>query len=204
MLAPGESVTRIADIGAYYDLSTSGEYSIQYNVLETQLMRQASNVGLRGRLSPELEFNVGPEYVTSNEVKHPIGGPQNSFLEKALSTRQTRRWNAAPASPASHLRGAAAPLNRRRFWMPSAFQHIANGAASYLNGTPSATQRFTWFGTYSSANWNQIKDHFTNIKDAFDNKPVTVDCSCKKTYYAFVYPNQPTRFMCARRFGRHR
>jgi peptidyl-Lys metalloendopeptidase len=70
---------------------------------------------------------------------------------------------------------------------------MANGASSYLNTTtPSGTPRYTtWFGAYSSSGWGTATSHFTAIKDAFDAKPVTVDCKCKKSYYAYVYPNQP-------------
>jgi peptidyl-Lys metalloendopeptidase len=42
------------------------------------------------------------------------------------------------------------------------------------------------------------KSHFTAIADAFDTKPITVDCGCKKKYYAYVYPNQPYEiYVCA-------
>lgn len=80
----------------------------------------------------------------------------------------------------------------------AAASNYSNGAVTYLNGTPAATQRYTtWFGTFSTANWNQVKGQFANIKDAFDTKPLTIDCGCKKTYYAYVFPNQPYKiFVC--------
>lgn len=74
----------------------------------------------------------------------------------------------------------------------SAASNYANGAVTYLNGTPSATPRYTtWFGTYSSSGWNTAKNHFIAIKDVYDTKTVTFDCGCRKKYYAYVYPNQP-------------
>jgi peptidyl-Lys metalloendopeptidase len=74
----------------------------------------------------------------------------------------------------------------------SGASNYANGAVTYLNGSPSGTPRYTtWFGAYSSSGWNTAKAHFTAIKDVYDTKTVTVDCSCKKKYYAYVYPNQP-------------
>ena len=77
---------------------------------------------------------------------------------------------------------------------------MANDASGYLNTTtPSGTPRYTtWFGAYSSSGWGTAKSHFTAIKDAFDTKPVTVDCKCKKSYYAYVYPNQPYKiYVCS-------
>jgi peptidyl-Lys metalloendopeptidase len=193
VLAPGESVTRIADIGAYYDISKSGEYSIQYNVLESHLMRQASANGQRGRLSPELEVFSGPEYVTSNEVSTQLAGRKNPFHEQAMNAKADATVERGIGLSSVSFAGRCSATQQATILdAVAAASNMANGAVSYLNGTPSATQRFTtWFGSYSSANWGQIKGHFANIKDAFDNKPVTVDCSCKKTYYAFVYPNQP-------------
>jgi peptidyl-Lys metalloendopeptidase len=81
----------------------------------------------------------------------------------------------------------------------SAASNYANVAVTYLNGTPSATPRYTtWFGAYSSSGWNTAKSHFVAIKDVYDTKTVTFDCSCKKKYYAYVYPNQPYKiYLCS-------
>jgi peptidyl-Lys metalloendopeptidase len=80
----------------------------------------------------------------------------------------------------------------------SASSAMANDSVTYLNGTPSGTLRYTtWFGAFSSSGWGTAKSHFVSIKDALDNKPLTFDCGCKKTYYAYVYPNQPYKvFLC--------
>ncbi|HEU4372533.1 MAG TPA: M35 family metallo-endopeptidase, partial [Telluria sp.] len=48
-----------------------------------------------------------------------------------------------------------------------------------------------WFGVTDAARVATIKAHYVALKDAFANKPVTVDCGCKKTYYAYVYPTKP-------------
>lgn len=69
----------------------------------------------------------------------------------------------------------------------------AAGALSYLNAHTSSTSRYaTWFGIFSTANYNTVKSHYTAIGSAMDTQPITFDCTCKKkTTYAFVYPNQP-------------
>src|SRR5262249_22766885 len=66
-------------------------------------------------------------------------------------------------------------------------------AQGYLTTTtPGSTPRYTtWFGAYSAAGWDTATTHFNSIYDAFANQNVTVDCSCKKNYYAYVCPNQP-------------
>src|SRR6185295_20128626 len=50
---------------------------------------------------------------------------------------------------------------------------------------------------FSSNGWTTAKSHFNLIKAAFDTKPLTLDCSCKKSYYAYVYPTQPYKiYVC--------
>jgi peptidyl-Lys metalloendopeptidase len=48
-----------------------------------------------------------------------------------------------------------------------------------------------WFGVTDSARVSTIETHYVALKDAFANKPLTVDCACTKTYYAYVYPAKP-------------
>jgi len=69
----------------------------------------------------------------------------------------------------------------------------SNAARNYLNGSPTATPRYTtWFGAFSNAGWTTARTHFVAIADAFATKPITVQCGCKqKNVYAFVNPNQP-------------
>ncbi len=77
----------------------------------------------------------------------------------------------------------------------------AGGATAYLNGSPSATLRYTtWFGAFATTGWSTAGRNFTAIKDAFDNKPLTVDCGCKKSYYAYVYPAKPYVIYVCRAF----
>jgi len=76
---------------------------------------------------------------------------------------------------------------------------MTNSSVSYLNG--SAGSRYTtWFGIYSSTRWNKVASNFDSIKDAFDNKPKTFDCSCNQSYYAYVYPTQPYKIYLCRAF----
>ena len=64
----------------------------------------------------------------------------------------------------------------------------SDGAKNYLtNTTPSGTPRYsTWFGTYSSSNWNTVKSHYTNISSVYNTQPIVFDCSCKEDQYIRV------------------
>jgi peptidyl-Lys metalloendopeptidase len=72
-------------------------------------------------------------------------------------------------------------------------------AKGYLNG--GVSDRYTWwFGPSSSSNVNTVRNNFNAITDAFANKAITIDCGCKKQYYAYVYSNQPYRIYVCRAF----
>jgi peptidyl-Lys metalloendopeptidase len=77
----------------------------------------------------------------------------------------------------------------------------SQAAMDYLGRLTSTSTRFTtWFGPYSSARRTTAYNHFVAIDDAFDTKPITVDCKCKKNYYAYVYPTQPYVIYVCRAF----
>ncbi len=77
---------------------------------------------------------------------------------------------------------------------------MAADSKQYLasNNNPSSSVRYaTWFGSYNSSRWNSVSSNFSAIDSALNNQPLTFDCSCKKSYYAYVYPTQPYKiYMC--------
>jgi peptidyl-Lys metalloendopeptidase len=69
---------------------------------------------------------------------------------------------------------------------------------SYLNANKTGARYTTWFGVVTQSRYNLATSHFSAISDAMDNAPVTFNCSCKKRYYAYVYPDQPyTIYLCS-------
>jgi len=72
-------------------------------------------------------------------------------------------------------------------------------ANQHLSGNNTNSVRYsTWFGDYNSSRWNTVSNNFSKIDDALNNEPLTFDCSCKKKYFAYVYPTQPyTIYMCS-------
>ena len=76
---------------------------------------------------------------------------------------------------------------------------MANNSISSLNGS-SGDRYNSWFGSYSSSRHNTVSGNFDSIKDALDNKPLTFDCSCNQSYFAYVYPNQPYKVYFCKAF----
>lgn len=73
----------------------------------------------------------------------------------------------------------------------TAARSMSSSANSYLAGGAAGPRYTTWFGTYSSTNYNTVKSNFAKIGDALNNKPLTFHCDCTDSAYAYVYPNQP-------------
>jgi peptidyl-Lys metalloendopeptidase len=173
-LAPGESLSRTVDLGEVYDLSRTGSYSLRFEVATEKLHGNSAKAGL----------------LKSNEVSLWIEG----------------RAAARPADVTTSLTGSIAFSGRCSTTQMATIMDALNAASAmadnstaYLNTTtPSGTPRYsTWFGAFSSSGWTTASTHFAAIKDAFDTKPLTIDCSCKKSYYAYVYPSQPYKiYVC--------
>lgn len=168
VLDAGKSVTRDVDLSDFYDFSKGTDYNIKYNV---SFLREGAKESVT---------------LSSNDVGLWIGGRQNAVQEKLAPSAAIGGTNGLAftkctvdqQSTVTQALGAASTM--------------ANNAALYLNGLSTGSPRYTaWFGAYTSARLTTTKTHFASIKDAIDTKPVTVDCGCKKTYYAYVYPTQP-------------
>lgn len=129
-------------------------------------------------------------------AKHGSGGASGAPLYVWLEGRNAK----APVDPTppggaglSYSGNCSASQKSTIASAVAAATSYAQGAASYLAGTPSATPRYTtWFGAVSTAGWNTAKAHFNAEVDAFTTKPITVDCKCRKSnIYAYVYPTKP-------------
>lgn len=70
-------------------------------------------------------------------------------------------------------------------------QAMADDGNAYLQNKTLAARYAGWFGPVDAARAATASQHFGAIRDAFATKPVTVDCGCTASYYAYVYPDQP-------------
>jgi peptidyl-Lys metalloendopeptidase len=52
----------------------------------------------------------------------------------------------------------------------------------------------------NASRYTTATNHFNAIDAAFVNQPITIDCGCKKTYYAYVYPTQPYKIYVCKAF----
>lgn len=199
-LAPGESISRTVDLAGAYDLTVSGVYSIQYGVASSHLFTPVIRGGREDAFREDrLQPSIGANQLMSNEILTWVEGRKTAPIDAVQASLAGDAAVAANnASSIAYTGNCTATEQSTIVSAVAAASTMTNDAVSYLSGRPSATQRYTtWFGTYSTANWGEVQGHFVNIKDALDTKPLTVDCKCKKKYYAYVFPNQPYKiYVC--------
>lgn len=192
-LAPGKSLSRSYKLSQLYDMSLSGNYTIRFRAEADHLVHG------QGQTVQPAYGKQFEEMVESNDLAMWVQGRRNALLDRAQEAQRLSRLVSTQS-----LSYSTNCTTTQRSAIASAFtgaQNYANGAVTYLGGTPRASTRFTtWFGTYSSTNWNQIKTQFTNIKSSFDTKAVVVDCGCTDTAYAYVYPSQPYKIYVCKAF----
>jgi peptidyl-Lys metalloendopeptidase len=95
------------------------------------------------------------------------------------------------ACSSTQISGASAGLSKAR--------EYSENAKGYLNAGTVGPRYTTWFGAYTSARYGTAQQHFVAIDSAMDqsNNNIIIDCSCKQSYYAYVYPTQPYRiYVC--------
>ena len=178
LLKPGASHTVRVELSDQYDMSITGQYTIAY---------KAESLNLFGTS----EKNVGA--IKSQAAMVWIDGVQPRGTE---SVAHKAAANPGPAAGPLTFAKCTTAQQAEVTQAMSAASTMANGANSYMGGVLGARYN-KWFGAADNSRINIVKANFTAIKDAFDNKPVTVDCGCKKTYYAYVFPNQPYKiFVC--------
>lgn len=173
VLAPGATMRVTVDLQTGYDLSRDGVYGIAY--------RGQTGVGpaarvVRSAVQPLLLAGRLPKPVQVGEIT-PMAGPL-TFAGRCSSTQQ--------AAIRTSIVDATA---------------YAAESDGYLALNVSGTNRYTaWFGGFTSAAHTQVKGQFAKIRSAFETQSITVDCSCKKTAYAYVYPSQPYKIWVCRAF----
>ncbi|WP_338761771.1 M35 family metallo-endopeptidase [Massilia sp. METH4] len=185
VLQPGKSYSATVELTSLYDLSTTGDYAIRFRThapdVPYKARADAAKDGAKGVAVDDAE-----DFVQSEAVQVWIEGTNQKRAQPVPIGEASLAYSQCSASQQSTIASAF-----------SAAKTMANGANTYLAAGTAGTRYTKWFGTYDASRYATVKSHFTAIKDALDNKPVTVDCSCKESYYAYVYPTQPYKiYVC--------
>ena len=172
-LAPGASRSVRVELSSLYQMGGTGSYSIRYRGGALQLF---SAPGIRHAVVERAQAPAASVWI---EGRLPRGQLETSpATEGGAGLSYSQCSNAQQAT----IAGAA-----------QAAQAMATDAHAYAGQKNLGPRYTTWFGAFDSERAMTVLRHFVAIQDAFATKPVTVDCSCREDYYAYVYPNQPNK-----------
>lgn len=174
VLAPGESISANYELSGSFDLTEGGAYQVAFDASAQHAL--TSLVVSSGGISIGVEATPFRDLINPVDHLKAAGAGGITYTGRCTASEKTSLVSALTAA-----------------------SNYANAAVSYLAAAPSATTRYTtWFGAFSTSNWNTVKSHYTNIKAVYDAQPLVFDCSCsKKNTYAYVYPSQPYKiYLC--------
>jgi peptidyl-Lys metalloendopeptidase len=212
LLKPGASYSAKVELSSLYDMATTGDYTIRFRAAAAQLFAEPSALqGAGGRLAAaaaagadgnDLGNEVG-KYIAelhSDAATVWIDGarPRGSReVTRTLAEMQAESM-AGSAAPASLSTSQCSSSQQSTISQAlSAAQTMATNADAYMARGAMGTRYTKWFGAVNSSRVSTIKSHFAAIKSALASKPITVNCGCTDTSYAYVYPTQPyTIYVC--------
>ena len=174
LLAPGESRSARVELSRSYDMAATGAYAVRYRGAATSASLRTGGV-------------------TSNTAA--------IFIEGRLPRGTNMPLLAAPEGAAP---GYAHCSNAQQDTIAGALaagSAMASDGLAYMSSGKEPAQRYVnWFGVLDAGRQGTVTKHFTAIKEAFETKPVTVDCDCDEDYFAYVYPAQPYKIWVCNAF----
>jgi peptidyl-Lys metalloendopeptidase len=186
VIQPGKSHMMAVELSSLYNMSVTGDYSIRF---------QTKSLNLFGKADARARDDKQAEVLQSE--------PLSVWVDGSLARGSTPKLAVPPSTdPGAGLTFSKCTTSQQTAITTAvgAAQSMASDGDAYLAGGNSGTRYAKWFGAYDAARYTTVKAHFAAIKDAFATKPVTVDCGCKKTYYAYVYPTQPYKIYVCKAF----
>ena len=192
LLKPGASHSVKVELSSLYDMATTGDYTIRYHAASPQLFADdvARGAGKQSGETGELKSEAATVWIDGTR---PRGSSEET---KTLAEMQAE---AATTGGLSFTKCTTTQQATIADAVAAGSAMSSDGDAYMAKG--SLGPRYTkWFGAVDSSRAATVKAHFAALKDAFATKPITVDCGCKKTYYAYVYPTQPYKIYVCKAF----
>jgi peptidyl-Lys metalloendopeptidase len=188
LLKPGASYSVKVELSALYDMATTGDYAIRYHAVSPDLFSGGAG---GGKDTGELKSDAATVWI---DGIRPRGSREET---RTLAEMQAQAGMVTAAGGALAFNKCTASQQADVTSAVSAALSMASDGDAYMAKGTMGTRYTKWFGAVDSSRVATIKAHFAALKDAFATKPITVDCGCKKTYYAYVYPTQPyTIYVC--------
>jgi peptidyl-Lys metalloendopeptidase len=192
VLRPGESRLVTVDLSRAYDMSTSGQYTVQFRTFLQGARSQsgkrvaAANGGLAKLQSAPLRLWVDAE------------NPLQKLRNGAVAAQGKPGSGGTVVNGVTFVGCSSTQITGAGNAVVSARGYTEN-AKGYLAAGKVGTRYTTWFGAYTSSRWTTASQHFVSIDAAMDQSggQVKINCGCNQNYYAYVYPTKPYEiFVC--------
>lgn len=179
-LEPGASLASTVELSALYEMNVTGPYQLRYRTASGNLFAASGIRPVAGALASS---QVGiwidarlPRGATA-PARQAAAGAGLEF-SKCSNAQQEQLVAAVDAGKAMTV---------------DAHNYLAAGSA----GAQYGARYGTWFGALDAGRAATVNTNFTAIRDAFETKPLKIDCGCNENYFAYVYPAQPyTVYVC--------
>lgn len=182
-LRPGETRSIDLDLSAYYNFAKTGQYEVRYD----EVVFDNAGLSKRVNTTPTVMWVDGSDqFLPQRADMDPYAG----LGVKAIGVTPT--FTKCTTTQASQITTA---LNSADSYAAAAKSYYGSHSASNISA-----RYTTWFGAVSASRYSTATSHFDAIQAAFATKPITVDCGCKKTYFAYVYPTQPYKIYVCKAF----
>jgi peptidyl-Lys metalloendopeptidase len=187
-IAAGDELTATFDPTAVYDMNQPGRYTVAFKTWQVDaLLADPSDDGLpapgNGKVARRARV---PEVVDAQAADFWFDGVD---AEIAVEEMTIGGYTKCTTSQQATLQTAH---NNAITYSGKSKSYLAGHSAS----NPGSLYT-TWFGAATTSRYSTVTSHFNAINDAFVNKSVTYDCSCRKNYYAYVYPTKPYKiYLC--------
>ncbi len=188
-LKPGKSYNQDVELSALYDMSVTGNYTIRFRTSSLNLF--SAGFDQQGVAAVEKEVGL----LESDALAVHING-RNAF---AIAADLRAQANPSATAGLSYSNCSSSQSSSIASAVSQAKTYAGN-AGSYLNAGSKGSRLTTWFGAYLASRYTTVKSHYAAISDAFANKSVVVDCGCKDSSYAYVYPTQPYKIYVCKAF----
>jgi peptidyl-Lys metalloendopeptidase len=185
VIAPGQSLRSVVDLGSAYDLAKAGQYTVTLasplqhaSMSDRSMLKTARGLPMLLQSAPMQLWHGGGMAKSGNAKGKPGGGGGgggsvvNGVTYVGCSSTQ--------------ISGAGAGVAQARVYSEDAKGYLSSGTAG--------SRYTTWLGAYTSSRYSTAKSHFVAIDNAIDQSggQVTINCGCRdRRTYAYVYPTQP-------------
>lgn len=188
ILRPGQSYRSVVDLAEAYDMRKSGTYTVTL----ASPMQHASLSG-------------------GSMLKTPRGLPltlQSAPLRMYATgklpdpTKGKGKPGSGTSSGGVSFVGCDATQTSQLLTAVGSARGYTEDAKGYLASNQEGPRYTTWFGAYTSSRYSTASQHFVAIDGAMDQSggQIKINCGCKQSYYAYVYPTKPYEIFVCRAF----